>query len=199
MAMVQVFDPAMCCSTGICGENVDQQLVRFAADLDWLKCQGVATERFNLADQPGEFTGDTAVKSAIAAKGEFGLPLVKVNGEVRSCGAYPSRAELAAWVGLDAPAPSIFTDAVAELVAIGAAIASNCEPCLKFQFDKARKLGVTLEDMWSAVSIGRTVKDAPARAVLALAERFLRRDGSGAVLQMVTGEGDAPSSGGRCC
>ena len=199
MAMVQVFDPAMCCSTGICGENVDQQLVRFAADLDWLKSQGVATERFNLADQPGEFAGDTAVKSAIAAKGEFGLPLVKVNGEVRSCGAYPSRAELAAWVGLDAPAPSIFTDAVAELVAIGAAIASNCEPCFKFHFDKARKLGVTLEDMWSAVSIGRTVKDAPARAVLALAERFLRRDGSGAVLQMVTGEGDAPSSGGRCC
>jgi len=199
MTTVKVFEPAMCCSTGICGESVDQQLVRFAADLEWLMSRGVTVERLNLADDPGPFAGDEAVKAAIATKGEFGLPLVKVNGEVKSCGVYPSRAEFASWAGLDAPTPSIFTDAVAELVAIGAAIASNCEPCFKFHFDKARKLGVTQEDMWSAVSIGRTVKDAPARAVLALAERYLRRDESGAVLQMVTGEGDAPSSGGRCC
>jgi AhpD family alkylhydroperoxidase len=199
MVRVQVFDPATCCDTGVCGESVEQQLVRFAADLEWLRSQGGLVERFNLADQPEVFVADAAVKAAVASKGEFGLPLVKVNGEVRSCGVYPSRAELAAWAGVAAPTPSIFTDAVAELVAISAAIASNCEPCFKFHFDKARKLGVTREDMWSAVSIGRTVKDAPARSVLALAERYLRRDESGAALQMVTGEGDTPSPSGRCC
>jgi hypothetical protein len=37
MTSIRVFDPAMCCSTGICGPSVDPQLVRFAADLDWLK------------------------------------------------------------------------------------------------------------------------------------------------------------------
>ena len=41
MTSIQVFDPAMCCSTGICGPSVDPQLVRFAADLAWLKSQGV--------------------------------------------------------------------------------------------------------------------------------------------------------------
>lgn len=199
MTTVRVFDPATCCSTGVCGESVDRQLVRFAADLEWLAGTGVVVERLNLAEAPGAFAADEAVQAAIAAKGEFGLPLVKVDGEVKSCGVYPSRAELAAWSGLEAPAPSIFTDAVAELVAIGAAIAANCEPCFKFHFDKARKLGVTPEDIWSAVTTGQSVKDAPAKAILALAERYLRRDPSGAVLQTATGDAGAPSRGRRCC
>jgi hypothetical protein len=29
---LDVFDPAMCCSTGVCGPEVDPQLVQFAAD-----------------------------------------------------------------------------------------------------------------------------------------------------------------------
>jgi hypothetical protein len=105
MTAVHVFDPAMCCSTGICGPSVDPRLVRFAADLDWLKTQGVAVERFNLAQQPGAFAEDAAVKAALETQGEAGLPLVKVNGEVKSSGVFPSRRELAAWAGLgDAPA-----------------------------------------------------------------------------------------------
>jgi len=31
---IQVLDPPRCCSTGVCGPNVDPELVRFAADLD---------------------------------------------------------------------------------------------------------------------------------------------------------------------
>jgi len=104
MTAVRVFDPAMCCSTGICGPSVDPQLARFAADLDWLKTQGVAVERFNLAQQPAAFAEDAAVKNALETKGEAGLPLVKVNGEVKSSGLYPSRDELAAWAGVSAPA-----------------------------------------------------------------------------------------------
>jgi hypothetical protein len=102
MVAVRVFDPAMCCSTGVCGPSVDPQLVRFSADLDWLKSQGVSVERFNLSQQPGAFAEDAAVKAALEAKGEAGLPLVKVNGEVRSSGVYPSRDDLAAWAGVGA-------------------------------------------------------------------------------------------------
>jgi hypothetical protein len=100
MTAVRVFDPAMCCSTGICGPSVDPELVRFAADLDWLKTQGVSVERFNLAQQPAAFAADAAVKAALETKGEAGLPLVKVDGEVKSSGVFPSRDELAAWAGL---------------------------------------------------------------------------------------------------
>ncbi len=111
MSAVHVFDPAMCCSTGICGPSVDPQLVRFAADLDWLKSQGVAVERFNLSQQPAAFAADAEVKSALESKGEAGLPLVKVNGEVKSSGTYPSRDELATWAGIGASMPSLSTEA----------------------------------------------------------------------------------------
>jgi len=196
MTAVQVFDPPMCCSTGVCGPSVDPRLVRFAADLDWLSGQGVSVERFNLSAQPGAFAGDAAVRAALESDGETALPLVKVDGEMKSRGEYPSRDELASWAGLEAPAPSIFTDAVAELVAIGAAIASNCEPCFKFHFDKARKLGVSRDDMWAAVTLAQNVKDAPAKAMLELAGRYLKQGASPA--SPAPAEAAATKSGGCC-
>ncbi len=103
MTAIRVFDPAMCCSSGVCGPSVDPQLARFSADLDWLKTQGVSVERFNLAQQPAAFAEDQTVHSALETKGEAGLPVVKVNGEIKSSGVYPSRAELSAWAGIGHP------------------------------------------------------------------------------------------------
>jgi AhpD family alkylhydroperoxidase len=68
---------------------------------------------------------------------------------------------------------SIFTEQVAELVAIGAAIAANCEPCFKYHYDQAKKLGVGERDMRHAVDLAQKVKDTPARAMLKQAERYL--------------------------
>ena len=99
---LRVFDPAMCCSTGICGTSVDSRLVRFATDLGWLRSQGVAVERISLSRQPAAFVEDAAVKAALEAKGEAALPIVEVDGEVKSSGVYPSRDELAAWSGVEA-------------------------------------------------------------------------------------------------
>lgn len=73
----------------------------------------------------------------------------------------------------DSAAPSIFTGQVAELVAIGAAVAANCEPCFKYHYDQARRLGVSDLDMRFAVDLAQKVKDTPARAMLNLAERYL--------------------------
>ncbi len=70
-------------------------------------------------------------------------------------------------------ATSIFTEQVAELVALGAAIAANCEPCFKYHYDQANKLGVSERDMRYAVDLAQKVKDTPARAMLKLAERYL--------------------------
>jgi hypothetical protein len=111
MTVIHVFDPAMCCSTGICGPSIDPNLVRFAADLDWLKSQGATVERFNLSQQPAAFAGDADARNALETKGEAGLPLVKVNGEVKSSGVYPSRQELAAWANLEKPSPSLSSKA----------------------------------------------------------------------------------------
>ncbi len=110
MTAVRVFDPAMCCSSGVCGPSVDPQLARFSADLDWLKAQGVSVERFNLAQQPAAFAEDQTVRSTLETKGQAGLPVVKVNGEIKSSGVYPSRSELSSWAGVGEPAgPAIAT------------------------------------------------------------------------------------------
>lgn len=164
MKIIQVFDPALCCSTGVCGVDVDQQLVDFSADVDWAKQQGAQIERFNLAQQPTAFAENAVVKEFLERSGAEALPLILVDGEVALAGRYPSRAELAEWLGL-AAASSIFTEQVAELVAIGAAIAANCEPCFKYHYDQARKLGVSNTDMRRAVDLAQMVKDTPARAM----------------------------------
>ncbi len=177
MSKVQVFDPAMCCSTGVCGPNPDPVLPRFAADLQWLESQGITVERYNLAQQPHAFAASEIVKGALAEYGNNCLPLILVNGAIVSRGSYPTRNDLATFAGLsNEEVPSLYTMAVAELVAIGASIASNCEPCFKFHFDKARKLGVSVEDMARAVDTAQMVKESPARSVLNLANRLLQRD-----------------------
>jgi hypothetical protein len=100
MAVLQVFDKPMCCSTGICGPKVDPVLPRFAADLAWLAEQGVTVERYNLAQQPQAFVAHPDVTDAIRADQEHALPLIRVNGHIVSRGLYPSRALLAGWCGV---------------------------------------------------------------------------------------------------
>jgi AhpD family alkylhydroperoxidase len=172
MATVKVFDPAMCCSTGVCGPSIDPALVRFAADLDWLAGQGASVERFNLAQQPGAFAERDLVSAALREKGEQCLPLVLADGQVVSEGGYPSRAELAGWAGIEQPA-GVYTAAVDELVAVGAAVASNCEPCLEYHVGRARELGVSDEEIAQAVKTARRVKEVPARMILKLADELL--------------------------
>ncbi len=95
MTKLQVFEPAMCCSTGVCGPSVDPVLPRFAADLQWLKSKGIEVERFNLAQQTAAFTNNATVKRALNTYGIKCLPLVLVNGEIVATRGYPSREELA--------------------------------------------------------------------------------------------------------
>jgi AhpD family alkylhydroperoxidase len=156
----------------VCGVDVDQTLVGFAADVDWAKQNSAQIERFNLAQQPLAFAENAAVKAFLESAGQEGLPLILVDGEVVLSGRYPSRDELIKWLGLTTT-PSLFTEQVAELVAIGAAIGANCEPCFKYHYDQARKLGVSDLDMRFAVDLAQKVKDTPARAMLNLAERYL--------------------------
>lgn len=102
MKTIQVYDPPMCCSTGVCGPAVDPKVVRFAADVKWLGEQGVAVERYNLAQTPIAFAENEVVRAALTAKGEAALPLILAEGKVVFGGSYPSREELAGLLGLGA-------------------------------------------------------------------------------------------------
>lgn len=101
MSKVQVFEPALCCATGVCGEDVDQQLVSFSADLDFVRSRGGDVARYNLASEPSAFAETDAVRAFLHVAGSDGLPLVLVDGVTAMTGRYPDRAQLAAWAGLD--------------------------------------------------------------------------------------------------
>jgi len=102
MNKIEFYDPPMCCSTGVCGTEVDPKLVQFASDVKWLRERGVSVERFNLAQQPAAFVANAAVRSALSTQGNEVLPLVLVNGEIMMKGIYPTRQQLAELAGVKA-------------------------------------------------------------------------------------------------
>ncbi|MFG1360150.1 MULTISPECIES: arsenite efflux transporter metallochaperone ArsD [Xanthobacter] len=100
MKTIQVFDPAMCCSTGVCGTDVDQNLVTFAADVEWASRNGARIERFNLAQQPTAFADNAIVKGLLERTGQAALPVTLVDGQLALAGRYPARDDLARWAGI---------------------------------------------------------------------------------------------------
>ena len=106
MKTLEIYDPAMCCSTGICGTDVDPALVAFAADLKWVAEQGIAVRRYNLGQEPQAFAANPAVVQEMRA-GMDRLPVIAIDGHIVSTGVYLSRVQLAGKLGLGTAAPKI--------------------------------------------------------------------------------------------
>lgn len=197
MTTVTVYDPPMCCSTGVCGPEVDPKLAQFAGDLDWLKSQGVEVRRFNLAQEPARFIENAAVKALMERSEGDELPAIVVGDTLVASGRYPARDELAEMAGVESrDAPGAISGQVRELIALGAAIGANCEPCFKVHYDKARKLGVPAWAMREAVRIGEAVKQASASNMLGLADRVLGAEAP--KTSSCCGGGGAPQGKGCC-
>jgi len=103
MIEIEVFDPPMCCSTGVCGPDIDPVLARFAGDLEWLKQQGMSVTRYNMSQQPAAFAENETVRKALQDQGNVCLPLILMDGKAISSGEYPDREALLAMIpGLSA-------------------------------------------------------------------------------------------------
>lgn len=100
MKTLKIYDPAMCCSSGVCGPSPDQKLSKLSQDVAFLQSKGILVERFNLGHQTQAFMDNPLVLAEMGAEGEH-LPIFVVNGEVKAKGRYPSREELAEWVGVE--------------------------------------------------------------------------------------------------
>lgn len=90
MKTIQVYDPPMCCSTGVCGNDIDPALVSFAALLTQLSQKGVKVDRYNLGQQPMAFVLNPTVKALLDTQGVAALPLIFVDGEAHFKGRYPT-------------------------------------------------------------------------------------------------------------
>ena len=100
MKLIQVYDPPLCCSTGVCGATVDPVLPCFAGLLAQLTGIGVKVERYNLAQQPIAFVQNPAVKTLLETEGADCLPAIFIDGALVLKGAYPDQEQRASWMRL---------------------------------------------------------------------------------------------------
>jgi sulfur carrier protein ThiS len=91
---IEIYDPAMCCSTGLCGPVVDPVLVKVNDTVLALKKQGIEVERFNLSQQTKDFMTNKTVADLLHKNGKKVLPITMVNGSVFKTGEYPAYEEL---------------------------------------------------------------------------------------------------------
>jgi hypothetical protein len=61
MVKMIIFDPAMCCSTGLCGPVIDLELLRISTVISNLEKNGVKVERYNLNSNPQVFVDNIVI------------------------------------------------------------------------------------------------------------------------------------------
>lgn len=93
---IEIFDPAMCCSTGVCGPSVDPELVRIQEALRQIQKQApeVQVSRYGLSTDPQAFVANAKVAELLKNEGPQCLPLVFVDGELFCKGIYPGNLKL---------------------------------------------------------------------------------------------------------
>ncbi len=100
MKKMKIFEPAMCCETGLCGVGVNPELLRISTVLNALKSNGVVVDRYNLNNAPMEFVNDKVINAHINAHGPEGLPVVTVDDEIVITGRYPTNEEFTSLLNL---------------------------------------------------------------------------------------------------
>ena len=100
MKTVKIYDPTLCCPTGLCGVNIDPELLRISVVLETLKRKGIIIARYNLRDHPHEYVISKIVNDFLMKEGAEKLPVTTVDGEIAVMGGYPSNKQIAEWVGV---------------------------------------------------------------------------------------------------
>ena len=94
MKKMSIYDPAMCCSTGLCGVGVDPELLRISTVLNTLKKNDIIVERYNLTSAPQEFIKNMQVNELIMKDGVEVLPVTVVDGKIVKTKNYPTNDEM---------------------------------------------------------------------------------------------------------
>lgn len=98
MTKIEIFDPAMCCSTGVCGPSVDSNLTRVASAVYSLEKKGNNIKRYNLANDPAAFADNDIVNQVLQEKGVDALPITLLDDRVVKVSDYPTNEEFAVWL-----------------------------------------------------------------------------------------------------
>lgn len=100
MKKMVIFEPAMCCPTGICGPSVDKELLRISSVINNLKKNGQSVERYNLTNNPLNFIQNEEINKMLDKDGIEILPVTMVDGVVVKTKAYPTNEEICNLLGV---------------------------------------------------------------------------------------------------
>lgn len=100
MKKIEIFDPAMCCSTGVCGPSIDPELMRMATVINALKEEGIIIERHGLSNEPQDFISNKIINDILRKEGVDILPVTLVDGEIMKTKEYPTNKELSDLLGV---------------------------------------------------------------------------------------------------
>ena len=101
MKKIEIFDPAMCCPTGLCGTNIDPELMRIAVVIETLKKRGIIVTRHNLRDEPQVYVSNKTVNEHLQKHGVDALPITLVDGEIAVSKTYPTTKQMREWTGIN--------------------------------------------------------------------------------------------------
>ena len=91
---VEIFDPPMCCPTGMCGPTIDQALLDVSEMIAKLQAKGYQVVRYQMSTHPNTFIGNAEVMKLIREKQMAALPIIIVRGKIIAVGNYPKLTEI---------------------------------------------------------------------------------------------------------
>ncbi|MCC9295527.1 arsenite efflux transporter metallochaperone ArsD [Clostridium sp. MT-14] len=100
MKKMIIFDPAMCCSTGVCGPSIDPELLRVSTVINTLQKKGILVERYNLTSNPQIFVDNKTINEILNKEGTEILPVTMVEGAIVKTKAYPTNKEFCELLGI---------------------------------------------------------------------------------------------------
>ncbi|MEX0998036.1 MAG: arsenite efflux transporter metallochaperone ArsD [Flavobacteriaceae bacterium] len=176
---ITILDPAMCCSTGVCGEDVDDALVQTAANVKWLKSLGYEVNRHNISNDGAAFKNYPAAIEKLQKEGMDSLPYILINDEIVMEGSYPTKEEWMQFLANETSekeSPKTKVDDATKtsiLISIGAAIAASNEKALKQFINEAKGAKISLEEIANAMNIGNDCRVKLSHEVIQTANTLL--------------------------
>jgi len=91
---IEIFDPPMCCPSGLCGPTLDQTLLDVNEMVMSLQRENLRVERYQMTSHPNAFLGNAEVMKLVREKEMAALPIIVVRGKVVKVGSYPRQDEI---------------------------------------------------------------------------------------------------------
>ena len=95
MRKLEIYEPPMCCPTGVCGPAPDPALAKLQEDILRWKKVGVVVERLAINQVPQRFMANATVVDLLTREGQEVLPVALLDGKVVCKGKYPTYDQVA--------------------------------------------------------------------------------------------------------